>query len=160
MHTPYLTFHFQGAWYAVEASWVREILRLPALTPVSEAPHYIVAIVNYRGHILQVMELGLRLGQFPWSYQIRDHVIVLEQESRPLGMIANEVHAVHEIALETPETRTAFAEPPERGSRSIRYLAKLGTTAIMIIDHDRLLNTAAEPRADVKQAALTVPDVR
>jgi chemotaxis signal transduction protein len=36
--------------------WVREILRLPALTPVSEAPHYIIGVVNYRGHILPVMD--------------------------------------------------------------------------------------------------------
>jgi chemotaxis signal transduction protein len=56
MHTPYLTFRLQGAWYAVEALWVREILRLPALTPVSEAPHYIIGVVNYRGHILPVMD--------------------------------------------------------------------------------------------------------
>jgi purine-binding chemotaxis protein CheW len=160
VHTPYLTFHLQGACYAVEASRVREILRLPALTPVTEVPQYLIGIVNYRGHILPVMDLGLRLGQPPRSYQIHDHVIVLEQESRLLGMLVNEVHGVHEILLETLDTQAAFAEWNERGSRFIRHLTKLDTTAIMVLDHELLLSTAPDHREDISQAALAVPDVR
>jgi purine-binding chemotaxis protein CheW len=160
MHNPYLTFRLQGAWYAVEASRVREILRLPALTPVTETPHYIIGVVNYRGHILPVMDLGLRLGQPPRSYRIHDHVIVLEQESRLLGMIVNEVHGVHEIPPETIEPRAAFAELNAGGRRFVRHLAKLDTTAIMVLDHELLLSTAAEPQAGVNQAARVMPDVR
>ena len=82
MPTWYLTFLLQDVWYAVEVSQVREILRLPALTPVTEAPHYMIGVANYRGRMLPVMDLGLRLGQPPRSYRIHDHVIVLEQGSR------------------------------------------------------------------------------
>jgi len=159
MHAPHLTFRLQGAWYAIEASWVREILQLPALTPVSEVPHYIIGVVNYRGHILPVMDLGLCLGQPSRPYQIHDHVIVLEQQGRLVGMVVHEVDGVHEIAVETRETHTAFAESHEGSSRFVRYLAKLDTTAIMVLDHERLLNTAAEPRAAGDQVALTRPEV-
>ena len=157
MQTPYLTFLLQGAWYAVEASWVREILRLPALTPLSEAPHYIIGVVNYRGHIVPVMDLGLRLGKPPRSYQTHDHVIVFEQESRLLGMVVNEVHGVQEIPLETIGARAALAQMNERGSRFVKHLAKLDSTAIMVLDHELLLSTAAELRADVKQADPALP---
>jgi hypothetical protein len=75
-------------------------------------------------------------------------------------MIVHEVNGVHEIAVEALETRTAFAEPREGSSRFVRYLAKLDTTAIMVLDHERLLRTAAEPQAEVNQAALTRPEVR
>jgi purine-binding chemotaxis protein CheW len=160
VHTPYLTFRLQGVCYAVEASRVREILRLPALTPVIEAPPYIIGVVNYRGHILPVMDLGLRLGQPRCSYQIHDHVIVLQQESRLLGMLVNEVHGVHEILLETLETRVAFAEWNAGGSRFIRHLTKLDTTAIMVLDHELLLSTTAESAADIGLAAPAVPDAR
>jgi CheY-like chemotaxis protein len=57
MQTPYLTFLLQGAWYAVEALRVKEILRLPALAPVIETPHYIIGVVNYRGHIVPVRDV-------------------------------------------------------------------------------------------------------
>jgi purine-binding chemotaxis protein CheW len=160
MSLPYLTFRLQGAWYAVEALQVREILQLPALTPVAEAPTYIMGVVNYRGHILPVMDLRMRLGQPPQSYHIHDHVIVLEQEHRRLGMIVNEVQGVHEIAVETTEARAAFATSHGGGSRFVRRLAKLDNTAIMILDHELLLNTAAEPQADINQAALAEPEVQ
>jgi purine-binding chemotaxis protein CheW len=158
MRHPYLTFRLQGAWYAVEASWVKEILQLPALTPVAEVPHYIIGVVNYRQHILPVMDLGLRLGQPPRSYQIQDHVIVLERESRLLGMLVNEVQGVHEMPLQTIEPCAAFAESHAGGGRFVRYLAKLNTTAMMILDPELLLRSAPEPRVNGSQAALTVPD--
>jgi purine-binding chemotaxis protein CheW len=160
VHTPYLTFCLQGACYAVEASQVREILRLPALTPITEAPRYIIGIVNYRGHILPVMDLGLRLGQPPRPYQIHDHVIVLEQESRLLGVLVNEVYGVHEILPETLETPAALAEWNAGGARFIRHLTKLDTTAIMVLDHALLLSTAVDHRVDVDHARPALPDVR
>ena len=160
VHTPYLTFCLQGACYAVEASRVREILRLPALTPVAEAPPFIIGIVNYRGHILPVMDLGLRLGQPPRSYQIHDHVIVLEQERQLLGMLVNEVYGVHDIRPETLETHVALAEWVAGGPRFIRHLTKLDATAIMILDHALLLSATADHRVDVNHAPLAVPDLR
>jgi purine-binding chemotaxis protein CheW len=160
VHTPYLTFRLQGACYAVEASWVREILRLPALTPVSEAPPYIIGIVNYRGHMLPVMDLGLRLEQPPRSYQIHDHIIVLEQEHRLLGILVNEVYGVHEILPETLETPAALAEWNAGGSRFIRHLTKLDTTAIMVLDHALLLSTAVDHRVDANHAPPVRPDVK
>jgi two-component system, chemotaxis family, protein-glutamate methylesterase/glutaminase len=159
MSTPYLTFRLQGAWYAVEASRVREILQLPALTPVAEVPSYIIGVVNYRGHILPVMDLGIRLGQPRRSYHIHDHVIVLEQASRRLGILVNEVHGVQEIPPETTETCAAFAASDGGGSRIVRHLAKLDTTAIMILDHALLLSPAAEPYVDLHPAALEGPEV-
>ena len=160
MPIPFLTFRLQGAWYAVEAPWVREILRLPALTPVAEAPRYIIGVVNYRGHILPVMDLSLRLGLPAWAYQIHDHVIVLEQAGRLLGLLVNEVLGVHEIPLDGRDAGPPFPRSNDVGSRFVRHLAKLDATAIMVLDHELLLSAAAEHRAEVTQAALMVPEVR
>jgi purine-binding chemotaxis protein CheW len=157
MQTPYLTFLLQGGGYGVEAARVREILRLPGLTPVSEAPHYIIGVMNYRGHIVPVMDLAIRLGQSPWSYRIHDHVIVLQHESVLLGIIVNEVQGVHEIPQETLGTHVAFAESHAGGSRFVKYLAKLDTTAIMVLDHDLLLNPVAGFQTDANAAAPMLP---
>jgi purine-binding chemotaxis protein CheW len=159
MQTPYLTFLLQGGWYAVEASHVREILRLPGLTPVSEAPHYIIGVMNYRGHIVPVMDLAIRLGQSPWAYRIHDHIIVLQLQSVLLGLIVNEVQGVHEILIDTRGTPVPFAGSPAHRSQLVRHLAKLDTTAIMVVDHDLLLNPVAEFQTDANQAARTLSPV-
>jgi purine-binding chemotaxis protein CheW len=158
MPTPLLTFRLQGACYAVEARYVREILRLPALTPVAEVPHYIIGVVNYRGHILPVMDLGLRLGLPPWSYQIHDHIIVLEQEDlRLLGLLVNEVLGVRDVPLDLHDAQTAFPRTKAEGPRFVRHLAKLDAAAVMVLDHDLLLSTAAEHRTTEPPAAFSVP---
>jgi purine-binding chemotaxis protein CheW len=161
MGTPLLIFQLQGAWFAVEAPCVREILRLPALTHVAEAPHYVIGVVNYRGHILPVMDLSLRLGFPPWSYQIHDHIIVLEREGRPLlGLLVNEVLGVRTAPLEAHDTQAALARSDNGSPRVVRHLANVDTTAIMVLDHELLLSTAAEPQADVTRAALAGADTR
>jgi purine-binding chemotaxis protein CheW len=155
MQTPYLTFLLHGGWYAVEAARVREILRLPGLTPVSQAPHYIVGVMNYRGYIVPVMDLGLRLGQPPGTYRIRDHIIVLHHKGGLLGMIVNEVQGVHELPFEPREDRVVVAESHAGRSRFVSRLANLDTTVLMVLDHELLLDTAGEFRADGNQAAPT-----
>lgn len=160
MHTALLLFRLQGACYAVEASRVREILRLPALTPMAEVPNYVIGMVNYRGHIVAVMDLALRLGQPPWPYRLYDHVIVLEQEGGLLGIIVNEVEGVRDIPLEALETRTASTGLNESGSRLVRNLAKLDTAVIMVLDHEQLWNATAAFHKHLNQPALTTPEVR
>ncbi len=157
MQTAYLTFLLQGGWYALEASCVREILRLPGLTSVSEAPPYIIGVMNYRGHIVPVMDLATRLGQSPWPYRIQDHVIVLQHEHVLLGIIVNEVQGVQQIPLDSLKTHLALAESHAGGYRFVRHLAMLDTTAIMVLDHDLLLNTATELQADRQPVDTTGP---
>jgi purine-binding chemotaxis protein CheW len=148
MQTAYLTFLLQGGWYAVEAACVREILRLSGLTSVAEVPPYIIGVMNYRGHIVPVMDLATRLGQSPWSYRIQDHVIVLQHENVLLGMIVNEVQGVQDIPLDSLKTHMALAESHAGGYRMVRHVAKLDATAIMVLDHNLLFNTATELPAD------------
>jgi purine-binding chemotaxis protein CheW len=156
-----LTFRLQGAWFAVEASCVREILRLPALTPIAEAPYYFIGVMNYRGYMLPVMDLSLRLGLLRWPYQIHDHIIVLEQEGRPLlGMLVNEVLGVHDIPLGPHDAQAAFPVSNDGGRRFVRHLAKLDATAIMVLDHALLLSTAGEYGTTAPQTALSVPEVQ
>src|SRR5215475_10987949 len=110
--------------------------------------------------MLAVMDLGLRLEQPPRAYQLHDHVIVLEQEGRLFGMLVNEVHGVHEIALEALETPSAFTESYARGCRFVRHLVKLDDAPIMVLDHDRLLATAEEPPAEATLGTWAMCDVR
>ena len=157
MYHPYLTFRLQGVWYAVAAARVREILQLPALTPVTEAPHYVVGIVNYRGHILPVMDLGIRLGQPPQSYQIHDHVIVLEQETRLLGMIVNEVHGVQDIPTTMIEVASEYAGGRDTATRLVSHLARCDEKTIRLLDDALLLGPSMERERSVRQLASSLP---
>jgi purine-binding chemotaxis protein CheW len=104
--------------------------------------------MNYRGHIVAVMDLAMRLGQSPWSYRIHDHVIVLQHQDLLLGILVNEVQGVQEVALDNLRPPLAGAGANAGDSRLVKRLAKLDATAIMVLDHVLLLNTALEFHGD------------
>jgi len=94
MDTVCLVFGHRGARYALEVGAVREIVWLPALSPIEELPSYIAGVFNLRGRVVPVMDLGLRFGHTPEAYRTSDRVIVIESDEARVGLIANELHGV------------------------------------------------------------------
>ncbi len=56
------TFFVRGALCALDATEVQEVIRLGPVTPVRYAPEAVLGIVNLRGKIVTIVDLGLRLG--------------------------------------------------------------------------------------------------
>ena len=57
-----VVFSLAGARYAIELRWVREVFTLGPVTPVPTAPPAIAGVVNHRGGILPVLDLGQLLA--------------------------------------------------------------------------------------------------
>ena len=58
------TFFVRDALCALDAAGIQEVIRLGPLTPVRHAPPDVAGILNLRGKIVTILDLGLRLG-FP-----------------------------------------------------------------------------------------------
>ena len=141
--TTYLLFSLNGVRYGMEAQSVLEIAWLPELTPAEEAPSYIAGLVNLRGKIAPVMDLGLRLGHPLRRHQLSDSIVLLQADGVSMGVIVSEVSDVIGIPA------TAIEPPPRYDDESpehIRFLAgnaKLGEEIIMLLDVQRLLHAPA-----------------
>lgn len=147
--SPYLLFSLNGARYGVEAKSVLEIAWLPELTPADEAPSHIAGVVNLRGKIEPVMNLGLRLGHPPLRYQLSDSIVMLQVEGVTMGVIVSEVSDVVGIPA------SAIEPPPhydEESPKQIHFLAgnaKVGEEIIMLLDVSRLIHAPAQPASGV-----------
>jgi len=159
-----LIFSLHGARYGVEAHVVREILWLPELAPLAEAPEYIVGMFNFRGAIVPVMDLDRRFGHRPQRYCLTDMVIVLEQAGagkRPvklgrsadavagappapslLGVIVNEVQDVRSIATEALAAAPVYGRAGETGTRFASRVAKVDAEIMPLLDHALLVRPA------------------
>jgi purine-binding chemotaxis protein CheW len=84
-----LTFTLARERYAVEARYVRQILRITQLTPVPGAPEFIAGIVHVRGEIVAVIELGRFFGLPPRGVTDLSRLLVLGQERDELGILAD-----------------------------------------------------------------------
>ncbi|WP_304165905.1 chemotaxis protein CheW [Phenylobacterium aquaticum] len=80
--------------FCVDIMQVREIRGWTQATPLPRAPNYIKGVINLRGAVLPVVDLGARLGLAVTEVTARHVVMVVNQGSRTLGLL---VEAVSDI---------------------------------------------------------------
>src|SRR5260370_18871960 len=80
--------------YGVRISAVREIVRVPAITAVPNAPDYSEGIINLRGKIIPVMDLRKRFGIKNVEPNKKNRILVVELENKTLGLIVNSASGV------------------------------------------------------------------
>lgn len=144
----YLLFSLNGARYGVEALSVLEIAWLPELSPAEEAPPYIAGVINLRGRIAPVMDLGLRLGHPPRPFQLGDSVVLLQTDGVTMGVIVNEVSDVVTIPAAAIEPPPHYDGDTPAHAHFIAGNAKVGEEIVMLLDMQRLIHA---PQTDSPQ---------
>lgn len=97
----YLTFFIERELLGMPVSGVREVIQPEKMTGVPLVAQFISGIVNYRGTIVPVIDLGYRLFRKPRSFNGRQYVIVCEishdGQRIDLGILIDDINAVMEI---------------------------------------------------------------
>ena len=146
-------FRIGNETYGVRIGSVREIVRVPEITIVPNAPEAIEGVINLRGKIVPVMDLRKRFGNVGIQPDKKNRILVVELETRLLGLIvssASEVLKIPPSEIEPPGT--VFAEGE---SSYVTGVGKLKGRLIILLDIARLLRRpefkkfeeAAEPVA-------------
>ena len=73
-----LTLTVGGQTYALEARNVVEVLPLIPPRPVPLVPDYVLGVITYRGMLVPVIDLGLRLGHRGVETRLSTRLIVVE----------------------------------------------------------------------------------
>lgn len=132
--------------YGVEVDRVREIIRLPEIVRVPQAPPYVEGLANLRGSVLTMISGRRRFGMEKADYDDATRVLVLEQGHRVLGCV---VDRVAEVTVINPEQVEEMAGAEDK-SDFIRAVAKLndGQRLVMLVDSDLLVGGTEESLAD------------
>jgi len=86
-----VTFRLGEERYAIDIQSVREIRGWSPATPLPNSQPFMQGVVNLRGIVLPVMDLGRRLGGPPSEPSARHAVIVIEHEGRMMGLLVDAV---------------------------------------------------------------------
>ncbi len=145
----YLVLSVQDVLYGLEAPRVQEIVSLPALTPVAEAPSYLAGLLNYRGAVIPVLDLGRRLGHPARRYQLGDIVVVvLPAEPRgnwhQLGLIVNQVLDVRRWTDEAIEPVPAFEGRGLLRARFLQGIVQLDERMVQLLALEEVLALPAD----------------
>lgn len=134
----------------IPISLVREIVRVPDITPVPNAPAYIEGVINLRGRIIAVMDLGKRFGESSVVERgPKTRIVVVELEERFVGLLVSAASEVLRIApseIEAPQN--VF---PDEDINYVTGVGKLKDRLIILLDLARILQRAEMQR--LKEAA-------
>jgi purine-binding chemotaxis protein CheW len=146
-------FRIGNETYGVRIASVREIVRVPEITMVPNAPDVIEGVINLRGKIIPVMDLRKRFSNSAIQPDKKNRILVVELDNKLLGLIvssASEVLKIPPSDIESPGS--VFAEGE---SSYVTGVGKLKGRLIILLDIARLLRQpefkkfeeAAEPVA-------------
>ena len=116
---------------------VREIVRVPEITPVPNAPTYIEGVINLRGRIIPVVDLRKRFGGDIAELNKKSRVVVVELETRVVGLIVNSASEVLRIPPSEIEAPQNIFQEGE--INFITGVGKLNGRLVMLLDLSRIL---------------------
>ncbi len=129
-----LTFQLFDQEYALDIMFVREIRGWTCATPLPHAPHYMKGVINLRGTVLPVMDLGERLGMEPRKHGDRNVIIVVKHGKTMTGLL---VDAVSDIIALTPEDLQPPPDMTISGSANVvSSLSLIDARMIRVLDLD------------------------
>jgi purine-binding chemotaxis protein CheW len=142
----FLTFRLADETYGIDILQVQEIREIELVTRIPHVARFVRGVINLRGAIVPVVDLGLMFG-FPQPIALeKASAIVLNTDRRLVGLVVSAVSDV--IGL----TDAEILPPPELGTRAIGAALKgIGARAgegasVLLLDVDHLMQRIREER--------------
>ncbi|MBZ5526920.1 MAG: chemotaxis protein CheW [Acidobacteriia bacterium] len=123
--------------YGIPISMVREIVRVPNITAVPNAPETILGVINLRGKIVPVMDLRKRFGLGELHADKKSRILVVDLENRLLGLFVNSASEVLKIPSSEVEPPASMFSDGESGY--VTGVGKLKGRLIILLDIAKLL---------------------
>jgi len=97
MEGKYLTFLVEDVGYGIEISYVVEIISVQDITLVPHTHAYVKGIINLRGTVVPVIDMGMRFGGAEVVYTEQTCIIVLSMDDMSVGILVDGVQDVTDI---------------------------------------------------------------
>ena len=123
--------------YGVPITSLHEIVRVPEITAVPDAPDYLEGVINLRGKIVSVMDLRKRFGEKQATVRKQNRILVVEHAGRLAGLIVDSASEVLKIPAEAVEAPPAVFQ--EGGLNCVSGLGKIGGRLIVLLEMNKLL---------------------
>lgn len=141
---PYLTYRLGHEIFAVDVSMVREILDFTPSTKIPGVPDFIRGIINVRGSVIPVVDMGLKFGLPQIEKTVDTCIVVMEitmdNEQVTIGALVDSVQEVFELEPSLIEP------PPKMGTRMktefIKGIGKRNNELVIILDINKVFSSS------------------
>ena len=145
-------FDVGGVTLAIDVARVREVARCPVITPLPKAPSLIEGVIDLRGRVIPVIDLGRALLEAPRVDDPLARVAVIELDGLLFGLrvgCAADVLTVSSAALEEPPALVTHA-----GYAAVRAVVRRDNdTPVLVISLEHLLERIYRSARGQEEAA-------
>jgi purine-binding chemotaxis protein CheW len=127
-------FFVAGTRYAVSVNVVRQVINPMVVTPIPQAPAYVLGLAEFRGEVIPVVDFRLLLGA-PAELTRRTKWIVLDMAGRAVAIV---VDAATGVFGSTTDVRAA---PLSGGGDAVRCIVGVAShdgSMVYVVDVARL----------------------
>ncbi len=124
--------------YGVPITALHEIVRVPEITAVPDAPEFVEGVINLRGKIVSVIDLRKRLGEKKITATRRNRILVVEHKGKLSGLIVDSASEVLKIPAADVEASPKVLH--ENEFTCVTGLGKYKGRLIVLLDITQLLD--------------------
>jgi purine-binding chemotaxis protein CheW len=138
----YLTFMLNSEIFAIGILRIKEIIEYGNLTEVPRMPSFIRGVINLRGAVVPVIDLGSRFGKQASTVSRRTCIVIIEVQYEDTQQVVGVmVDAVNEVLDIMP---TEIEPAPSFGAKIradfIRGMGKVNGKFVIILNVDHVLS--------------------
>lgn len=134
----FVSFNLGDEEYAIEILKVQEIIRMIEITRVPNSPEFINGVINLRGRVIPVLDLGKRIGLPEKEHSGDSRIIVVEIQNKVIGFIVDKVNIVLRINQNIVEPTPELVGKIE--SEFISGIAKMEKNLLILLDLDKVIS--------------------
>jgi len=146
-----VSFRIAQEHFGVDILVVQEIIRLPEITPIPNAPVFILGVINLRGRIIPVVDLRRRLkiqGKAPDSDTRKTRILIVELHNHVTGFIVDAVPGIMKVPLSeiepTPDLLVSSID-----AEYIKGVIKLSDHLVVLLDFQKILKSQEKKELQV-----------
>lgn len=136
----YVTFKSGNEYFGIKIEYVNEIIVYQEITEIPETEEYIKGLINLRGKIIPVIDVGIRFKQEPFEYNDRTCIIVLNVKELVVGLIVEKIAEVVEITEGNILPNPKIGKADRSQNKYVYGIGKVGDEVKLLLDPERLLN--------------------
>lgn len=146
-----VSFKIGSEEYGIDILKVQEINRMPDITRVPQAPHYVDGVINLRGKVIPIINTRRKFCLEEKETDKDTRIVVVDIEGEVIGLVVDSVNEV----LRIPHS---IVEPPpnvtiDSGANYITGVARLDDRLLILLDLGRLVGDTVHEMGGVSETA-------
>jgi purine-binding chemotaxis protein CheW len=144
--TQLVVFVLENEEFACNISDVREVLKMVRVTPLPRSIDFVEGVINLRGEVIPVIDLRKRFNLDDVERTDDSRIIIVEVESRMVGLIVDSVSEV--IRMVNENIQDSPDQVAGRHTDLIMGVGKLGERLLIILNLGKILSTEEQIALD------------